>query len=283
VREKFYLREVRELHPWAKVRADLEDGAVLRDNEHYELVFSPYARKRAYPCLVTTRNAVSDPRNRMWDKRMRNFAVELAAKIPFTSRVLSSVLHMSPRLSPMLLEVAMTALVKNQYDELSYKVFNIGNANLVPALSAEVGVPMDGRHIAAVERIFEVADEYRRLCEIYQSSPISLRFVKDSPAYMSMMWGVDTMMIELIQLNGNTGSLEPTRRRCTTSPADRTGASSTRLRAATASSSRCTPATPTGRTCTGALTQAASSTARSPSGSASRPTASRLSAGLRPR
>ncbi len=210
VREKFHLREVREMHPWSKVRADLEDGAVLRDNDHYELVFSPYIRSHEYPCLVTTRNPVSNPSGKPWDKRMRNWAVELLAKIPFTSRVLNLVLHLWPRLSPMLLESAMKALVKDEYDNVSYKVFNIGNANLVPALSAEVGVPIDGRHIDAVERIFEVADEHRRLGAVYQSAPIALRFVKASPAYLSMCSGADTMMIELIQLNGAGGALELT-------------------------------------------------------------------------
>jgi hypothetical protein len=102
----------------------------------------------------------------------------------------------------------MTALVKDEYDEVSYKVFNIGNANLVPAYSSEVGIPMDGRHIAAVERVFEVADERRRLGDVYQSSPIALRFVRQSPAMLSMMHGRDTMMRELIQLRGNEGGYE---------------------------------------------------------------------------
>ncbi|MGH2841501.1 MAG: D-arabinono-1,4-lactone oxidase, partial [Solirubrobacteraceae bacterium] len=210
VREKFYLREVRELHPWSKVRADLEDGAVLRDNDHYEFVFSPYARKHEYPCLVTTRNPVADPRHRPWDKRMRNWVIELLSTFPFTSRAINLVLHLWPALAPMLLENAMKALVKDEYDNVSYKVFNIGNANLVPALSSEIAVPLDGRHIAAVERIFEVADEYRRLGDIYQSAPISMRFVKASPAYLSMMHGQDTVMLELIQLNGNEGGFELT-------------------------------------------------------------------------
>jgi hypothetical protein len=208
VEPKYHLREVRELHPWAKVRADLEDGAVLRDNEHYELVFSPYRRKLEYPCLVTTRNRVADPRNRPWDKRMRNWLVELAARLPFTSRMLNLVLHIRPSLAPLLLESAMRALVKDEYDEVSYKVYNIGSANLVPAISAEVGIPMDGRHIEAVERIFELADRRRRLGDVYQSSPIALRFVKASPAYVSMMHGRDTMMMELIQLSGNEGGFE---------------------------------------------------------------------------
>lgn len=210
VREKFYLREVRELHPWSKVRADLEDGAVLRDNDHYEFVFSPYTRKHEYPCLVTTRNPVANPSHKMLDKRMRNWIVELLATFPLTSRLLNLVLRLFPGLSPMLLETAMTALVKDEYDEVSYKVFNIGNANLVPALSGEVGVAIDGRHIAAVERIFEIAEDYKSRSGIYQSAPIALRFVKASPAYLSMMNGQDTAMLELIQLNGARGALELT-------------------------------------------------------------------------
>jgi len=208
VEPKYWLREVREMHPWAKVRADLEDGAVLRDNEHYELVFSPYKRKHEYPCLVTTRSRTTDPRHRPWDKRMRNWAVEALARLPITSRLLNLVLHLKPDLAPLLLESAMKALVKKQYDEVSHKVFNIGNANLVPAYSSEIGIPMDGRHIEAVERVLQVADRHRRLGDVYQSSPIALRFVKASPAYASMMHGVDTMMIELIQLRGNEGGYE---------------------------------------------------------------------------
>ena len=85
---------------------------------------------------MTTRNRVSDPRNRPWDKRMRNWLVELLAKLPVTPRLLNLVLHLKPGLAPLLIESAMKALVKDRYDEVSYKVFNIGNANLVPAYSS---------------------------------------------------------------------------------------------------------------------------------------------------
>ena len=206
VEPKYWLREVREMHPWSKVKADLQDGAALDANEHYELVFSPYERKHAYPCLVTTRNRIADARRS--HRRMRNPLVELAASIPGTSRALNHVLRHKPSLAPALIESAMKALVNPCYDEVSYKVFNIGKANLVPAYSSEIGVPMDGRHIEAVEIIFEVAAARRRLGEVYQSSPIALRFVKASPAYLSMMHGRDTMMIELIQLRGNEGGFE---------------------------------------------------------------------------
>jgi FAD/FMN-containing dehydrogenase len=208
VRDRFHMREVRELHPWAKVRADLETGAVLDEHEHYELAFSPYDDGYAYPFLVTTRNTTSDPRNRPWDKRMRNWLVEAAALFPFTPQIINLVLDVAPSLAPRLLLGSVKSLVKDEYDEISFRVFNIGTLNILPAYSCEVGVPMDGRHIEAVETIFRVARERRELGQVYQSSPIALRFVKASPAYLSMMNGRDTMMIELIGLNGNDGGIE---------------------------------------------------------------------------
>ena len=208
VRDRFFMREVREMHPWAKVRADLEDGGVLRRHEHYELAFSPYEDGYPYPFLVTTRDTVGDPRNRPWDKRMRNWLVEAAALFPFTPHIINLILDVRPSLAPAMLRGSVKSLVKDQYDEVSYKVFNIGTLNILPAYSCEIGVPMDGRHIDAVETIFRVARERRELGQVYQSSPIALRFVKASPAYLSMMNGRDTMMIELIGLNGNDGGIE---------------------------------------------------------------------------
>ena len=40
---------------------------VLRQNRHYEILFSPYKRKHEYPCLVTTRNQTGNPRHRPFD------------------------------------------------------------------------------------------------------------------------------------------------------------------------------------------------------------------------
>jgi hypothetical protein len=208
VEPSYFLKEVRQFHTWEKVRADLEEGEVLRRNRHYEVLFSPYTRKHAYPCLVTTRNYTEDPRRKWFGKRMRNWLVELASAFPLTPHLINLLVDIRPSLSPFLLENAIRALIKDEYDEVSYKVLNIGAANVLPAYSCEIGVPVDGRHIEAVERIIAVAEERRQIGDVYQSSPISFRFVKASPAYMSMMNGRDTMMIELIQLTRSEGGFE---------------------------------------------------------------------------
>jgi L-gulono-1,4-lactone dehydrogenase len=208
VEASYFLREVRCFATWEQVRADLEDGEVLRSNRHYELLFSPYRRKHAYPCLVTTRNYTDDPGRKWFTKRMRNWFVELASAFPPTPHLINLIVGIKPSLSPFLLENAIRALVKDEYDEVSYKVLNIGAANVLPGYSAEIGVPMDGRHIEAVDRIIEVAAERRRVGDVYQSSPIAFRFVRASPAHLSMMSGRDTMMIELIQLSRSEGGYE---------------------------------------------------------------------------
>jgi len=91
-------------------------------------------------------------------------------------------------------------MVDDGYANVSYKVFNIGEANHLPAYSMELGVTLEGnRHLAAVDRILEIAAERRRH-GLYHTSPFSLRFVAPSHAYASMMHYQPTMMIELIMI-----------------------------------------------------------------------------------
>lgn len=206
---RFYLREVREMRPWKQVRADLLAREVFEDNEHYELIFSPYRHGDDRQCLVTTRNTYDGPPQKVsLMNRARSKLVERSARNPLTPKLLNLVLRILPRLAPLLLQLSMRALAKKEYVAVSYKVFNIGAANRVPAYSGEVAIPTDGRHVEAVETIFEVAEEQRRSHRIYQTSPIALRFVKASPAHLSMMNGSETMMIELIELHGSKGALE---------------------------------------------------------------------------
>jgi D-arabinono-1,4-lactone oxidase len=210
VQRKFYLREVRTLSTWDEVRAQLLDGGLLRENRHCEIYFNPYPREDGHRCLITTRNAVTREQYEQDPHRARHFLAELLSKLPFTPWVINLLTGIWPQLSPLLIDRALDALADTDYTNVSYRVLNIGAANYLPAYSAEIGVPVDDRalHVKAVERIFEVADRHRRLGNVYQSSPISLRFVRASDALMAMMQGRDTMMIELIMLTHTEGGFE---------------------------------------------------------------------------
>jgi hypothetical protein len=207
----FYLREIRKMSTWSTVREELAQGDVLAENVHYEVLFNPYPRDDGeVECLVTTRNPIDQSEYRHDHRRSRSLLMELAARFPLTPLLLNVAIGLVPKISPFLIGQALKALVNDDYVNISYRVFNIGEANYLPAYSAEIGVPIDERqlHLAAVERIVEVADQRRRLGDVYHSSPISLRFVKATDAYMSMMQGRDTVMIELIMATHTVGGME---------------------------------------------------------------------------
>jgi len=209
VGERYWLREVRTLRPWGEVREELRAREVLGGHRHYEVYISPHSLEDRDHCLVTTRDPTDGPATTPPD-RERNSLPEFFAMLPITPRVLNLICDVRPSITPWLLDRSLEALADKEFTNLSFKVLNIGTANLLPAYSSEIGVPVDaeGSHIEAVERIKRIAARHREAGSVYHTSPISLRFVRASTACMSMMEGRDTMMIELIQATRTEGGFE---------------------------------------------------------------------------
>lgn len=89
-------------------------------------------------------------------------------------------------------------LDKDGYIDKSFKVMNIGSANNVRGYASEYAVSLkDDLYIKAVDRIIELAEKNKILGEIYHTAPISLRFVRQSNAFLSMMHGEDKCLIEV--------------------------------------------------------------------------------------
>ncbi len=205
VRDEYWLKEVRTLDTWEGVLPRIEAGGVLRDNRHFEVYFTPYARRDGrHTCVVTTRNETARGAD---TRRTRNWLNEAVARFPLTPHLLNLAIDAVPRVTPFLLERALGVLRDADYTNISYKVLNIGAANYLPAYSSEIGVPVSEAG-EAVRRVIAVAERHRRVGRVYQTSPIALRFVKASAAFLSMMEGRDTMMIELIQQTRTEGGFE---------------------------------------------------------------------------
>ena len=209
VGERYWLREVRTLRPWGEVREELRERSVLSGHRHYEVYISPHSLDDDDHCLVTTRHPCEGPAETPRG-RERNSLPEFFATLPITPKVLNLISDVRPSLTPWLLDRALEAIADTEYTNLSFKVLNIGTANLLPAYSSEIGVPVDseGSHVEAVERIQRIATRHRDAGSVYHTSPIALRFVAASSACLSMMEGRDTMMIELIQATRTEGGFE---------------------------------------------------------------------------
>jgi L-gulono-1,4-lactone dehydrogenase len=202
VREKFWLNEVRTLSTWESVRGSLTDRGVLGEGDHYELFVNPYPMADAtHRLLVTRRRDCPEPSDQPDDKLQRHPLTELESSLPVTGFVIQLLARWWPAFVAKRLDGLLADMVDDGYANVSYKVFNIGEANHLPAYSMELGVTLErDRHLEAVDRILEIANQRRRRDRLYHTSPISLRFVAPSRAYASMMYDQATMMIELIMI-----------------------------------------------------------------------------------
>jgi hypothetical protein len=199
---------MRQLSTWSRVKA--EHRAALAHHRHYEVYLNPYAGKDGeHRCIVCTRNEAESRRRRAIDRLRRHWWIELLSSVPLTPKIARLIVRLSPDAAPRRIDQLLGWLADNEYSGPSYKVLNIGAANLLPAYSSEIAVPLDGdRHVQAIDEIIRIADRHRRLGRVYHTSLIALRFVRASPAYMSMMHGGATMMIELIQMTETEGGYE---------------------------------------------------------------------------
>ncbi|HKA37369.1 MAG TPA: FAD-binding protein [Thermoanaerobaculia bacterium] len=194
VREKYFLTERRFTKPWPEVREDLIRGDVFRQNRHYEVLLNPYPTNGVNLCLVTTRNPAKEP-IQLSPSRERNFLVVLASFLP------AGILDCTPQQAPEILNSALKILVEDErgFTRVSYEVLNIGAPNRIQAISAELAFPMkNGIYLAAVERFLELAGLQRAAGGRCHSSPVSLRFVRGTKAYLAPENGGDTCMMEII-------------------------------------------------------------------------------------
>lgn len=207
VREKFWLNEVRELSTWEAVRGSLTADAVLGEGDHYELFLNPYAgRDGEHRLLVTRRSDCPEPVGLPRDKIERHPLTELASSSPITWLALRLLARFAPGLVAGRFDGVIEDMTDDGYANVSYKVFNIGEANHLPAYSMELAVALEGeRHVECIDRLLEIAAERRAGERLHHTSPIALRFVAPSRAFASMMHERATMMIELIMIDGTRG------------------------------------------------------------------------------
>jgi hypothetical protein len=224
VRDRFYLNEVRtresletvvetlrgggiyhlfegvKVPSWASPDRGLGFGKHPRPAYHLEFLFDPLGKD----ILVTTRQPTALPgeeppffRERPERNLFRLLAIPARYRRGVFSTWFSENFHDSigwlsqhlmesvPSLTPGFLNDAMRGLRDDAYLHRSYRVFNIGDGqNAIPSLSGTIFVPLRGDlYLAAIEVLRRVAKE-QKTKGIYQTGPISLRFVKGSRALL---------------------------------------------------------------------------------------------------
>jgi D-arabinono-1,4-lactone oxidase len=209
VGEWFWLREKRVVQKWEDIRDTVTADGVLADHPHYEIFLNPYRNADgSHHALVTERKPCPEPPEGASPSRgLVHPLIEMESGFPGTWVLLRLLARLWPKriadgFDGLLEQMHETRRGGDTYTSISYDVFNIGEANHVPAYSMELGFTLrDNRHLEAVERLLAHAEKWSRQ-GVWHTSPISLRFVAPSRAYASMMFDQQTMMVELILIAG---------------------------------------------------------------------------------
>lgn len=218
--------------------ADNPEGmpSVMRRYRHFQILVNPYPMhdgkvidvdpsepaEKYYPHFqtlnvqmnITPRDKHNLPGHRV-HPRLPGFVTALTSKLGASSGLLTFLLNAYPKAIPDIISTSLLALKDTNHVDKSYRVYNLG-VDGEAGFANEIGFPVQTaegsftrEHIEkAVDSIHRVARTARLQGDQYQTSPFAIRFVKRSAAYLSMMNGVDTAMIELPMITGTYGGKE---------------------------------------------------------------------------
>jgi hypothetical protein len=207
VRDAYWLAEDRIKQPWAVTKSQLLDG-IVRDQKfrHVEFLVNPYTDNTVMTVRVEAHATAPSG--------SRNFAQTSLAKIRELTYAIQDAVNNNPDIVPTTLDMVLDGTTDRSVVDRYYEILNIGPANELPGVSSEVGIDATeiGNVVSAVEDVNAMLKERARADRRYVTVPYSVRFVKADNAYLSMQYGRDTCMIEVLSLSATFGVEETLRR-----------------------------------------------------------------------
>lgn len=207
VRPAYQLLEHRRLEPWSAVKGNM----LARSSRfrHFEVFVNPYRRRDSgeHMCLVTERDIAPAHQKTILRPKSSVSAERLVFR-PTTQQGVIDLSNATPRMIPFLLEQGLEALVSpaSGHCEESFRIFNVGLINDAKVLSGEYFIPLENAAKAIDTLIGVIRDNTRH--GIFQTGPLSCRFIKASEAYLSMIHGGDRMSIEIALFIEGRGTLD---------------------------------------------------------------------------
>jgi FAD/FMN-containing dehydrogenase len=188
VREKYWLKETREVMAWSDARALFAAGKILDDFRHVEVLLNPHKVDGMHNCLVTTRELLdTPPAVPAPPKPFRDvFGAALGGSLSSDAgQVIAFLFNEFPAFSPFFLEEALQILKDKDKVEISHRIFNVGAVNHFMAVSSEFAIDLD-KYLDAADALLDMADRYQATDGDYFSAPIAMRWVAASPGFLSM-------------------------------------------------------------------------------------------------
>lgn len=206
----YWLVEKKVTAKWSEIKPKLEDGSLMREARHVMILVNPYETDGDHFCLITRIDPIEEPKSTLWPDT-RNFIITHVSEWRITYWIAWLLFRLLMKRTPKNINSLMKFMVdKKGFTGKSYDVLFQGLQFVKErSFDCEFAFKIDGNSfLDCLESLFITAQRFAEKGNIYQSSPIGLRFVKGGPVYLSPEYKHDVCYIDTPVMNGTVGADE---------------------------------------------------------------------------
>lgn len=215
VRESYYLRETKLLTNWEELKKIWLTGSIFTDGDEESagqaprgvtFMINPYklknkkTGKEEFNCAVMRNYYAKKPIKWILKEATRNLVTYIFGNFPVTYWYSLFVYNYLPHRAPLLIRTTINGQNDKKFVHKSYKVLFQGFQFVKErAYSSEFAFDIHDKDLAidAIEKIMEFAKKMQEDAKLYHSSPITVRFVKRSKAFLATEYERDVAYIDV--------------------------------------------------------------------------------------
>lgn len=217
----YYLRETKKLTNWTELKKKFLDGSIFTEGDEesngkpprgVSFLINPYEVKGdRHTCIVMRHYYTTQPQKWILIEATRNIISGILGNIPTVFYITHWLFRWFPRRSPFLIRRSLRGMKDDKFVHRSHKVLYQGFEFVKErAYDAEFAF-----HLADVPNVINTIDgliakaaEFRDTKNIFQSSPLGVRFVQRSKAYLTPEYERDVAYLDTPFLLGIDGTEE---------------------------------------------------------------------------
>jgi L-gulono-1,4-lactone dehydrogenase len=206
--DSYYLQESRELLKWSEVRPRLLNGSLFEEKYNdahpycgFLLQVNPYAdSKGEHSCVLSRYRKIAGLPKSTFIQQLKGKLQTFLGNLPTSYLASRSIMRIFPSQTPQLIETSLQIMDKGMQENKHYKLMEKGGQFVkINSMSTEFAFDLQKslRYVDVVEKLFAKVEKLREEQGYYQTLPFSLRFVKESKAYLAPEYGKDVCYIEV--------------------------------------------------------------------------------------
>jgi len=225
----YYLRETKIPTNWTELKRKWADGSIFTEGDEeskgvpprsVSFLINPYALKNKktgeeeHYCIVMRHYDAEKPRKWILIEASRNLISYVFGNFPVTYLYTIFIFNLLPFRAPFLIRSSLKSMRDKKFVHRSHKVLYQGFQFIKQrAYDAEFGFTLSNTPAAidTIEKIMARAKEMKANASLYHSSPLGVRFVKRSKAYLAVEYERDVAYIDtpfLLRTKGTETMLE---------------------------------------------------------------------------